>query len=108
MAKPENKSAGTRTSLKLEPHQVILRPLVTEKGVFEATEYNQYAFEVNPLATKEDVKTAVEELFNVRVVAVRTQNRPGKPRRYLYRKGYTKNWKKAVVALDSEHRIDFF
>ena len=108
MAKAESKSAGTRTSLTLEPHQIILRPLVTEKGVYEATEYNQYAFEVNPLATKSDVKNAVQELFNVRVIAVRTQNRPGKPRRYRYRKGYTKNWKKAVVALDSEHRIDFF
>jgi large subunit ribosomal protein L23 len=108
MAKPTNKSAGTQTSLELEPHQVILRPLVTEKGVYEAAEYNQYAFEVNPLASKEDVKNAVQQLFDVRVTAVRTQNRPGKPRRYRYRKGYTKNWKKAIVALDKEHRIDFF
>ncbi len=108
MAKPENKGVGTQTSLELAPHQIVLRPLVTEKGVYEATEYNQYAFEVNPLATKEDVKNAVQELFNVHVTRVRTQNRPGKPRRYRYRKGYTKNWKKAIVTLDPEHRIDFF
>jgi large subunit ribosomal protein L23 len=108
MAKPEKKSAGTQTNITLEPHQVILRPLVTEKGVYEAAEYNQYAFEVNPLADKQAIKTAVEELFNVEVTAVRTQNRPGKPRRYRYRQGYTKNWKKAIVTLDKEHRIDFF
>jgi large subunit ribosomal protein L23 len=108
MGKPQSKSAGTKTKLALEPHQVILRPLVTEKGVHEATEYNQYAFEVNPLAAKEDIKRAVEELFDVRVTAVRTQNRPGKPRRFRYRQGYTKNWKKAIVTLDPEHRIDFF
>ncbi len=52
--------------------------------------------------------TAVESLFNVRVLKVRTQNRKGKPRRYRFKQGRTKNWKKAVVTLDSEHRIDFF
>jgi large subunit ribosomal protein L23 len=60
------------------------------------------------LATKQDVKQAVEALFNVKVLKVRTQTRLGKPRRYRFREGYTKNWKKAVVTLDSESRIDFF
>ncbi len=93
---------------QLESHQVILRPLVTEKGVHRSTRNNQYAFEVNTLATKSDVKRAVEELFEVAVDKVRTQNRKGKPRRHKFRYGYTKNWKKALVTLDSEHRIDFF
>lgn len=92
----------------LQPYQVILRPLVTEKGVHRSTRHNQYAFEVNPLASKEDVRRAVEDLFNVRVLRVRTQNRKGKPRRFRYRSGYTKRWKKAVVTLHAEHRIDFF
>jgi large subunit ribosomal protein L23 len=92
----------------LSPHQVVLRPLVTEKGVFVAGELNQYAFEVNPLASKDDVRNAVEELFNVRVVKVRTLNRRGKPRRHRFREGYTKNWKKAVVSLNTEDRINFF
>jgi large subunit ribosomal protein L23 len=69
---------------------------------------NQYAFEVNPRATKEDVRQAVEELFNVRVLKVNTQTRKGKPRRYRFRVGYTKDWKKAIVTLHSEDRIDFF
>ncbi len=94
--------------LTLEPHQVILKPLVTEKGVFHANEYNQYGFEVNPLATKAHVRAAVEELFDVRVVKVRTQARAGKPRRHRFRKGYTKAWKKAVVTLNPEDRINFF
>jgi len=100
--------AGQQPKLRLEPHQVILRPLVTEKGTHRATRNNQYAFEVNPLAEKDDIRTAVESLFNVHVLKVRTQNRKGKPRRYRFKEGRTKNWKKAVVTLDSEHRIDFF
>ena len=63
---------------RLEPYQVILRPLVTEKGMHRSTRNNQYAFEVNPQATKDDVRRAVEDLFNVKVEKVRTQNRRGK------------------------------
>ena len=63
---------------------MIVRPLVTEKGMHRATRNNQYAFEVNPLAEKEDIREAVESLFNVKVLKVRTQNRKGKPRRYKF------------------------
>ena len=94
--------------LQLAPHQVIVRPLVTEKGMHRATRNNQYAFEVNPLAEKDDIRVAVEALFSVKVLKVRTQNRKGKPRRYKFKTGRTKNWKKAVITLDSEHRINFF
>jgi large subunit ribosomal protein L23 len=93
---------------RLEPHQVILRPLVTEKGMHRSTRYNAYAFEINRRATKDDVRRAVEELFNVKVLKVHTVNRKGKPRRNRFRNGYTKDWKKAIVKLDPEHRIDFF
>ena len=92
----------------LAPHQIILRPLVTEKGMHRSMRNNAYAFEVSRLANKHDVRRAVEELFNVRVVSVHTQNRKGKPRRTRFSSGYTKDWKKAIVKLDSEHRIDFF
>ena len=97
-----------KKGIQLEPHQVILKPLVTEKGVHRSTRQNQYAFEVNPLADKDDVRKAIEELFEVKVTKVRTQNRKGKPRRYRFRYGQTKRWKKAMVTLDPEHRIDFF
>ena len=96
------------TSIVLEPHQVILKPLVTEKGMHRSTRNNAYAFEINRLATKQDVKRAVEELFSVKVVSVHTQNRKGKPRRTKMQLGYTQDWKKAIVTLDAEHRIELF
>ena len=96
------------TSITLEPHQVIVKPLVTEKGMHKSTRNNAYAFEINRLATKEDVKRAVESLFAVKVVKVATQNRKGKVRRTKFRLGMTKDWKKAIVTLDGESRINFF
>jgi len=98
----------TKSNLKLEPYQVILRPLVTEKGMHKADRYNAYSFEVNRMAGKDDIRRAVEELFDVKVVRVNTQNRKGKPRRTKFRWGYTKAWKKAIVTLDTEDRINFF
>ena len=92
----------------LPPHQVIVRPLVTEKGMHRSSRYNAYAFEVNRMATKVDVRRAVEELFNVKVIRVHIQNRKGKPRRSKFRMGRTQDWKKAIVKLDPENRIDFF
>ena len=105
---------------KLEPHQVVLRPLLTEKGTHLSTRSerraekpgrkplaNAYQFEVNPLASKDQIKAAVEELFNVRVDKVRTQNRLGKKRRYRSRFGRLPNWKKAIVTLQGEDRLEF-
>ena len=96
------------TTLTFEPHQVILRPLVTEKGVHRSTRNNAYAFEVHRLATKADVRRAVEDLFDVTVLRVHTQTRKGKPRRTRFRSGRTGDWKKAIVTLDAEDRIEFF
>ena len=95
-------------AVQLEPHQVLLRPLVTEKGVHRATRNNQYAFEIHRDATKTDVRKAVESLFDVKVVKVRTQTRKGKTRRYRYKFGRTSDWKKAIVQLQEDHKIDFF
>ncbi len=97
-----------KSKLELQPHQIILRPLVTEKGMHRSTRNNAYAFEVHVLATKADVERAVEELFNVTVLSVRTQTRKGKPRRTRFRFGNTGHWKKAIVTLDKEHRIELF
>jgi len=97
-----------QTTITLEPHQVLLRPLVTEKGMHQSTEFNAYAFEVNKLATKSDVRRAVESLFDVKVEKVHIQNRKGKPRRTRRFFGYTGDWKKAIVTLNKEHNIEFF
>jgi large subunit ribosomal protein L23 len=99
---------ATKTALELEPHQIILRPLVTEKGMHKASRNNAYAFEVSRMAGKDDVRRAIEHLFEVKVVRVNIQNRKGKPRRSRFRKGTTNAWKKAIVTLDPEHRINFF
>ena len=97
-----------QTRIRLEPYQVVLRPLVTEKGAHLSERDNAYTFEVNALATKHVIKQAVEELWNVRVVRVRTQNRRGKPRRHRMETGSTRGWKKAIVELHEEDRIAFY
>jgi large subunit ribosomal protein L23 len=94
--------------LALEPYQVIIRPLVTEKGTHQSERYNVYAFEVHPQATKDQIKDAVAHLWNVRAVKVRTQTRKGKPRRHKMRIAHTTDWKKAIVQLHDEDRINFF
>lgn len=94
--------------LDLRPYQVILRPLVTEKGTHQSTRYNAYAFQVSPIATKDQIKAAVEELFHVRVEGVRTMNREGKKRRFRMGMGQLPRWKKAVVTLHTDDKIEFF
>ncbi len=110
MAQAEKKSSQDKPKgPELEPHQIVIRPLVTEKGTHQFTRHNAYPFEVNPLATKAQIKTAIEQLFNVRVAKVRTQNRKGKPRRNRYGRTFrTKRCKKAIVTLHEEDRIEFF
>jgi len=103
-----NRKPALPKKLVLEPHQIILKPTVTEKAMFQSTELNQYTFKVNPLATKTDIKNAVQKLFEVKVTGVSTQVRKGKPRRYKFRSGRTKDWKKAIVTLHPEDKIDFF
>ena len=99
---------AVRTGPKLEPYQVVLRPLITEKATHISERHNAFTFEVNTLASKTEIKDAIETLFKVRVIDVRTQNRRGKPRRYRVKMGRMRNWKKAVVKLFSEDRIDFY
>ena len=97
-----------KPGIALEPYQVIFRPLVTEKGTHLSEKYNSYTFEVSPVATKSDIKRAVQELWNVRVLGVRTQNRVGKPRRHKMVSAHTSDWKRAIVKLHPEDRIAFF
>lgn len=108
MAGKQTRTTTATAEIELKPYQVILHPLVTEKGTHLSERYNSYTFAVNPLATKDDIRRAVEELWDVRVVKVRTQNRTGKPRRHRLSYGHTKDWKKAVVTLHEDDRIAFF
>jgi len=106
MAIPPNR-AKTRGP-KLEAHQILLRPLVTEKGTHQSAHHNAYPFEVNLWATKDQIKAAVQEMFHVRVEKVRTQTRIGKNRRYRFRVGKLSSWKKAIVVLHEEDKLEFF
>jgi large subunit ribosomal protein L23 len=94
--------------IDLRPYQIILRPLVTEKGTHQSTRYNAYTFQVSPIATKDQIKAAVEELFHVRVEGVRTQNRHGKKKRFRMGVGQLSRWKKAIVTLHTDDKIEFF
>ena len=93
---------------RLAPNQVIVRPLLTEKGMHRATRHNAYSFEVVVAATKADVRRAVEEMFNVKVEKIAIQNRLGKTRRSRMKRTVAKPWKKAVVTLKPEHKINLF
>jgi len=97
----------TESGLKLEPYQVVFKPLVTEKNTHFAEKSNVYAFKVHPQCSKTDIKKAVEALWDVKVTKIRTQNRKGKPRRTKTGYTQTQNWKKAIVELSEEDRINF-
>jgi large subunit ribosomal protein L23 len=87
---------------------VIIKPLVTEKSTHQQTTRNAYAFQVNQGANKQQIKKAVENLYSVKVTDVRTMNRKGKPRRAKFKMTQTSDWKKAVVELDENSRIELF
>ncbi|HNQ22775.1 MAG TPA: 50S ribosomal protein L23 [Phycisphaerae bacterium] len=103
----------------MDIYNIVRRPLVTEKGTHQAQESHgdtrsqparggSYAFEVHPEATKPMIREAVEKIYSVRVLEVRTANRKGKPRRVRYKTGKTVDWKKAVVVLHPDSHIDVF
>ena len=89
-------------------HQVIRRPLVTEKGVAKKEEERTLCFEVAPDANKVQVKQAVEKLFKVKVAEVRTANFEGKMRRRGRFMGYRPDWKKAYVRLKAGEKVPDF
>lgn len=80
-------------------HEIIRRPLVTEKGVAKKEAERTLCFEVAPHANKVQIRAAVEKLFKVKVDAVRTCNFEGKERRRGRFTGYRSDWKKAYVKL---------
>lgn len=94
--------------MKNDIYGIIVRPLITEKSTHQSEVRNAYTFEVSPEANKTQIRQAVEKIYNVKVLSVRTARRKGKPRRHRYRWGTTRHWKKAVVVLHEEHRIDLF
>jgi large subunit ribosomal protein L23 len=92
----------------MTPHEIIIRPVVTEKTTDQQAEDNQYTFKVHKQANKIDIRKAVEMVFGVRVQRVRTQVVRGDLRRVGNYRGRTSSWKKAIVTLHSGDSIDLY
>ena len=86
--------------------QVLVAPHISEKTAGLADDKNQHVFKVLPNANKQEIKAAVEQLFNVKVAAVRTVNVKGKAKRFGGAMGKRSDWKKAYVRLEEGHDID--
>src|SRR3954468_6351178 len=104
MAEKEVKTVGPN----LAYHQIVVAPMVSEKVTHLVERRNTYGFQVHPLANKHQIKEAVEKLFDVHVVQVRTQVHRGKRRRFKQGYGMTATWKKAYVTLSEKDRITLF
>jgi large subunit ribosomal protein L23 len=89
-------------------HDVIVRPIITEKGVTAKDEHGTLCFEVARDANKTEVKRAVEKLFKVKVAEVRTSNLEGKMRRRGRFVGFKPDWKKAYVRLEEGEKVPDF
>ncbi len=89
-------------------HDIIRRPIITEKTTNQKETFNQFSFEVAPKANRVEIKKAVEDVFSVRVSAVRTLHIRGKLKRRGRILGRRRSWKKAVVTLMPGERIEFF
>ena len=87
---------------------VIIKPLITEKTTHQQNVRNTYAFEVRKDANKNQIKNAVESLYHVKVLDVRTQVRKGKPRRSRFKITTTSDFKRAIVVLDEASKIELF
>lgn len=87
--------------------KVLLGPIISEKAAMAADQAGQYAFRVDPTATKHEIGKAVELLFEVKVDAVRVLNVKGKAKRFGARSGRRSDWRKAYVRLAPGSDIDF-
>jgi len=105
MAEKEIKLIGGK-----HPADILIRPILTEKAVRLNEDYNKLVFEVHPKATKPEIKKAVEVLFGVKVKKVNTLIVKPKRKRVLTKKGRlygsTKQWKKAIVTLYPDQKVD--
>ena len=89
-------------------HDVIRRPLVTEKSAIGREEENLATFAVDPRANKHEIRQAIEQLFDVQVTSVRTMRQHRKKRRIGRIVGHKTEWKKAIVKLAEGQSIEFF
>ncbi len=91
----------------MDASQVIIRPIISEKA-YVLTEVGKYTFRVNERAHKTQIRQAVQELFDVDVVEVRTSSVKSKPKRRGYTSGRSRQWKKAIVQVAPGQSIPIF
>jgi large subunit ribosomal protein L23 len=91
-----------------DPRSIVRRALITEKGTLLRETRSQYHFEVARDANKIEIKRAIETLFSVKVGSVRTQQLRGKVRRQGRYSGKRSDWKKAIVTLKPDQKIELF
>jgi len=89
-------------------HEIIIKPLITEKTSIQKELNNQLTFEVDRRANRIEIKQAIESIFSVRVAAVKTMQVTGKTKQRGRITGKRRDWKKAIVKLMPGERIDFF
>lgn len=90
-----------------DPRDIILRPVISEKA-YGLLDDNKYTFVVDPSANKTQIKIAIEQIFEVTVVKVNTQNRPGKKKRRGWIVGKRPDVKRAIVTLAEGDEIELF
>jgi len=91
----------------MDASQIIIRPVVTEKS-YALAAAGKYTFRVHPGAHKTQIRQAIERLFDVNVVDVRTASVKSKPKRRAYTSGRTRTWKKAIVQVQEGQAIPIF
>ena len=91
----------------MDASQIIIRPVVSEKSYVLATA-DKYTFRVHPDAHKTQIRQAIEQLFDVKVLEVRTVSVKSKPKRRGYTSGRTRAWKKAIVQVRAGDSIPIF
>lgn len=99
--------SGLKKSQKIEDWRILIKPLISEKATI-LNEKSQYVFEVAPFATKSEIKKAIVSLYNVKPVKINIINFSGKKVRYGKAHGKTKKWRKAIIMLKPEDKIEIY
>lgn len=97
--------------MRKDAYSVIIRPVMTEKSNVDVELRNAYHFEVAPDANKVEVKKALSEIYAHKGIKIRKVciiNKHPKKRRFRFRQGLTRAWKKAIVFLDKEYKLELF
>ena len=96
----------------MKTRTILIRPIYTEKMAIQQEALNKYAFRVENHANKIEIKKAIEKKFEVKVKSVQTMNVPGKMKQQMTKQGRfvgrRPNWKKAIVTLEADYKLELF